>query len=175
MYIGTRLNELEAEKEELQLFQEADKNRRSIEYTIYLREQAGAIDALELLDDQRQTEVQDAQETIKNGMDQEKIINELQLDIRSLKDSIQSHEFERGQINGDQKDALTARAKLQLSLKDQQELLGAAGADRDDIKLKLTTIEDSMKIKQSELNRLLPRFDASSREEVETKERFYKV
>lgn len=46
-HIEERLEELEEEKEELKLYQEHDRRRRCLEYTIYSREQKDINDALE--------------------------------------------------------------------------------------------------------------------------------
>src|ERR1700712_5196382 len=50
-YIKERLGELEEEKEELRAYQEKDRERRCLEYTIYHREQEEITDALEHLDE----------------------------------------------------------------------------------------------------------------------------
>ncbi len=57
-YIEERLTELEEEKEELRQFQELDKERRCVEYTIYNREQTQLMESLEKLEDQRLTETE---------------------------------------------------------------------------------------------------------------------
>ena len=46
-YIEQRLEELNEEKEELKLYQEHDRRRRCLEYTIYSREQKEVSEALE--------------------------------------------------------------------------------------------------------------------------------
>lgn len=56
-YIEERLLELEAEKTELSEYQEFDKERRSIEYTIYAREQASANRKLDDLEEERRRHV----------------------------------------------------------------------------------------------------------------------
>lgn len=47
------MSELESEKAELNEFQDLEKDRRSIEYTIYAREQAGANRKLDDLEEER--------------------------------------------------------------------------------------------------------------------------
>lgn len=46
-YIEERLAELEAEKEELKEFQEKDKERRCLEYSLYQAELAEIVEALD--------------------------------------------------------------------------------------------------------------------------------
>jgi structural maintenance of chromosome 3 (chondroitin sulfate proteoglycan 6) len=68
-YINERLDELEEEKDELRNYQEQDRERRCLEYTIYSREQQEIANALDSLEGQRQTGVEDTDanlETIEN-------------------------------------------------------------------------------------------------------------
>src|SRR6266480_2914724 len=58
-YINERLGELEEEKDELRHYQEKDRERRCLEYTIYSREQAEIAAALDNIEGQRQTGVED--------------------------------------------------------------------------------------------------------------------
>src|ERR1700722_4093648 len=58
-YINERLGELEEEKDELRNYQEQDRERRCLEYTIYSREQGEIAAALDNLEGQRQTGVED--------------------------------------------------------------------------------------------------------------------
>ena len=61
-YIKERLSELEEEKEELRGYQDKEKERRSLEYTIYHREQLEITNALDTIDEQRQNGVDDTDE-----------------------------------------------------------------------------------------------------------------
>ncbi|CAG8789550.1 9426_t:CDS:2, partial [Cetraspora pellucida] len=53
-YIEERLEELEEEKEELKNFQEMDRERRCLEYSIYNREQTDILRQLSEMDEQRE-------------------------------------------------------------------------------------------------------------------------
>jgi chromosome segregation ATPase len=49
IYIEERLTELEQEKEELKLYQELDGQRRSVEYTLFHREQSELVEAISMV------------------------------------------------------------------------------------------------------------------------------
>jgi structural maintenance of chromosome 3 (chondroitin sulfate proteoglycan 6) len=57
-YIQEKLGELEEEKDELDQYQTLDKERRSLEYTIYARELADANRKLEELEENRARDVE---------------------------------------------------------------------------------------------------------------------
>lgn len=62
-YIQDRLSELEEEKEELRGYQEKDKERRCLEYTFYHREQVALSEALDELDEKRQSGIEGTDES----------------------------------------------------------------------------------------------------------------
>jgi structural maintenance of chromosome 3 (chondroitin sulfate proteoglycan 6) len=57
-YIEERLHQLEEEKDELSQYQALDRDRRSLEYTIYAREQSDTNVKLEELEDNRQKDLE---------------------------------------------------------------------------------------------------------------------
>ena len=59
-YIDSRLKELEEEKEELKEFQEADKERRCLEYALYQRELEEISTTLVDIEEERKNEVHNA-------------------------------------------------------------------------------------------------------------------
>jgi structural maintenance of chromosome 3 (chondroitin sulfate proteoglycan 6) len=57
-YIQERLDQLEEEKDELSQFQALDRDRRSLEYTIYAREQSDTNIKLDELEESRRRDLQ---------------------------------------------------------------------------------------------------------------------
>ncbi|KAI8891369.1 RecF/RecN/SMC protein, partial [Backusella circina FSU 941] len=74
-YIEDRLRELDDEKRELNEYQICDKERRSLEYTIYAREQASAHNKLEDLEYERSRFREYNEEQIQNYTRNEKATN----------------------------------------------------------------------------------------------------
>ncbi|RKO97584.1 RecF/RecN/SMC protein [Caulochytrium protostelioides] len=58
-FIEERLSELEEEKNELKQYQELDRERRCLEYTIFSREQSDALEKLDQLEEERRAQVDD--------------------------------------------------------------------------------------------------------------------
>ncbi|OAD80455.1 hypothetical protein PHYBLDRAFT_184304 [Phycomyces blakesleeanus NRRL 1555(-)] len=75
-YIQDRLAELEEEKEELSQYQTLDRERRSLEYTIYAREQSDANDKLEEMDSNRRRELLNHETCREEYVDNENALNE---------------------------------------------------------------------------------------------------
>jgi structural maintenance of chromosome 3 (chondroitin sulfate proteoglycan 6) len=65
LFIQERLSELDAEKKELELFHQADRERRCLEYALYSKEQNDAMAQLESLEIQRSKEHKETVEMFK--------------------------------------------------------------------------------------------------------------
>lgn len=74
-YIQEKLGELEEEKEELDQYQTLDRERRSLEYTIYAREQADANRKLDELEENRARDVETSAIKRQQLADNENTIN----------------------------------------------------------------------------------------------------
>ena len=74
-YIEERLSELEKEKEELSQFQVLDRQRRSLEYTIYMREQMETNEKLNELEENRRVDVINSETKRKEQADNEVALN----------------------------------------------------------------------------------------------------
>lgn len=71
-YIKERLTELEEEKEELSQYQTLDRSRRSLEYTIYMREQVETNEKLEEVDTHRRRDLTNSENKRQEYLDNEK-------------------------------------------------------------------------------------------------------
>jgi structural maintenance of chromosome 3 (chondroitin sulfate proteoglycan 6) len=118
VYIDNKLSELDEEKEELLKFQEADRERRCLEYAIYIREQNDAANALEDLEIERKDEMERTAESFQVLAERERYCGEVEAHIRELKDTTELLEFERNQLESDMKEFITARAQIRLFLND---------------------------------------------------------
>lgn len=73
-YIEERLGELEEEKEELRGFQEKDRERRCLEYTIYHREQVEINNAIDGIEETRQRGIEINEDSREAFVEREKEI-----------------------------------------------------------------------------------------------------
>jgi len=80
-YIEERLAELEQEKEELQEFLSADKERRCLEYAIYSAEQNEVLEQLEALEDERTESQNETADLYKAISDRQIVIQEVEKEL----------------------------------------------------------------------------------------------
>lgn len=170
-FINERLSELEEEKDELRNYQEKDKERRCLEYTIYSREQHEISSVLESLEEQRQTGVEDTDSNRDRFIQGEKDMARIDTEIAECKQQIEFLKVDKSQLEDERREASKALAQAELqakSLADNQSATQSIKIRHDaDLKSVQTTIQD----RESDLNEVLPLFNsARDREEaVKTK------
>ena len=116
-YIKDRLIELEEEKEELRDYQEKDKDRRCLQYTIDRREQEAIANELDNLEEQRQTGVDDNDDSSEGFVQGEKDLADIDVQISELKQQVEFIKVDRKQLEAERKDATKARAKAELEVR----------------------------------------------------------
>ena len=88
-YINERLDELEEEKEELRDYQEKDKERRCLQYTIDHREQVAIANELDNLEEMRQTGVEDTDDSRERFQQGEKDLADIESKMNRLKQEME--------------------------------------------------------------------------------------
>lgn len=164
-YIQERLAELEEEMEELREFQEKDKDRRCLQYTIDHREQEAIANELENLQEQRQTGVDgtdDSQERINQG---EKELAAITAEISGLNQQVDFLKVDKKQYEEERRDKARARAKLELEVKSLSEGLSAAQQAMDSYDSELRSLQDSILQHEVELANITPQYELKSQEE----------
>ncbi|KAL1972768.1 hypothetical protein VTN31DRAFT_7182 [Thermomyces dupontii] len=164
-YINERLSELEQEKDELRTYQEQDRERRCLEYTIYSREQQEIANALENLEEQRQTGVEDTDMNRENFIQGEKEISQIESEISECKHQIDFLKADKKQLEDERREAARALAQAELqakALSDGQSAAQEAKAryDRD-----LKSVQAAIREREEELKDLIPRFNAAKEQE----------
>lgn len=117
-YIEERLHELEAEKAELSEYQDLDKDRRSIEYTIYAREQASANRRLEDLEEERRRHISTCENIRETFAKNEETVQQHKTQLRDIQQSIQLHEAEKKDLQDEREHLMKTRAQLELLVRD---------------------------------------------------------
>lgn len=168
-YIQERLAELEEEMEELREFQEKDKDRRCLQYTIDHREQEAIANELENLQEQRQTGVDgtdDSQERIIQG---EKELAAITVEISSLNQQVDFLKVDKKQYAEERREKARARAKLELEVKSLSEGLSAAQQAMDSYDSELRSLQDSILQHEVELAEITPQYELKVQEEGQIK------
>ncbi|RUS33289.1 hypothetical protein BC938DRAFT_472207 [Jimgerdemannia flammicorona] len=198
-YIEERLAELEEEKEELRNYQELDRERRSLEYTIYHREQTEASDRLEELEESRRREVDGSNQRRQEFINRERVINEMEDQMRDLEQRMGLLAMEKEQLLEDREEQVKARAQIELIIKDLEESQAqsgmgrVSGRDRDECEergrkrvigglgrwlhedfkrylAELETIEADIAAKEKELEQVVPQYETELAQESELNE-----
>jgi structural maintenance of chromosome 3 (chondroitin sulfate proteoglycan 6) len=159
-FINERLAELEEEKDELRNFQEKDKERRCLEYTIYSREQHEISGILDNLEEQRQTGVEGTDLNRDRFIEGEKGMAQIDAEIAECKQQIEFLKVDKAQLEDERRDASKSLAQVELrakSLSENQATAQVLKARHDE---DLKTVERAIKEREAELEELIPRFNA---------------
>lgn len=158
VYIKERLTELEEEKEELRDYQEKDKDRRCLQYTIDHREQVAIANELDNLDDQRQGGVDDTDESSERFIQGEKELDEIKAQISELKQQVDFLKVDRRQLDDERKEKAKARAKIELEVKNLSDGQSAAQQARSHYESELEKVQSSIREHEEELAEVTPRY-----------------
>lgn len=120
-YIQERLQELEAEKAELSEFQDLDKDRRSIEYTIYAREQASANRRLEDFEEERRRHISTSENLRESYIKNDETVQQHKTKLRDVQQTVQLHEAEKKDLQDEREHLMKTRAQLELLVKDLED------------------------------------------------------
>lgn len=168
-YIKDRLGELEEEKEELRAYQEKDRERRCLEYTIYHREQVEISNALDSIDEQRQTGVDETDDNRERFIECEKEIDELDSEISEIRRQVELQKVDKRQLEDERRDNTRIRAKIELDVKGFSEGRSQAEQAKAQYETKLQQVQETIAQRESELQELLPDFNAKKEEEDRVK------
>lgn len=168
-YINERLGELEEEKDELRNFQEKERERRCLEYTIYSREQAEIASALESIDDQRQAGVEDTDANRNRLMQGENDIAQIDTQKAELRQQMELLKLEKDQLEDDRRDASRALAQAELQRKSLSEGQSAAQRSKAEREANVERVNAAIKEREEELSTLLPQFNEMKEREDQAK------
>lgn len=164
-FINERLAELEEEKDELRNFQEKDKERRCLEYTIYSREQQEISGILDNLEEQRQTGVEDTDLNRDRFIEGEKGMAQIDAEIAECKQQIEFLKVDKVQLEDERREASKALAQVELRAKSLFENQATAQVLKARYDEDLRTVERAIKEREAELEELIPRFNAVREQE----------
>ncbi|PLB55910.1 chromosome segregation protein sudA [Aspergillus steynii IBT 23096] len=164
-FINERLSELEEEKDELRNYQDKDKERRCLEYTIYSREQQEIGSFLDNLEEQRQTGVEDTDLNRDRFIQGEKEMAQVDAEIAECKQQIEFLKVDKSQLEDERREASKTLAQVELQAKYLTDNQAAA----QDLKKRhdedLQSVQAAIKEREGELQDLIPRFNTAKDEE----------
>ncbi|CAL5868068.1 uncharacterized protein PFLUO_LOCUS2291 [Penicillium psychrofluorescens] len=164
-YINERLAELEEEKDELRNYQEKDKERRCLEYTIYSREQQEIAGVLDNLEEQRQNGVEDADNNRDQFVEGEKAMAQIDAEIAECRQQIEFLKVDKSQLEDERREASKALAQVELQAKSLVDNQSATQALKSRHDADLKSVQSAIREREGELQELVPRFNASKDQE----------
>ncbi|KAF8543003.1 RecF/RecN/SMC [Trichophaea hybrida] len=164
-YIEDRLGELEEEKEELRGYQEKDRERRCLEYTIYHREQVEIGNALDQIEEGRQRGLEMNEDSRELFVQREGEIQELDRRIAARKQEAELLKVDKAQLDEERREHVRHRAQIELDVKaltaDQGHLLEAKRRYEEELQELTTAIAE----REEELEGLLPEYNEKKEQE----------
>ncbi|OJJ47288.1 hypothetical protein ASPZODRAFT_15969 [Penicilliopsis zonata CBS 506.65] len=164
-FINERLAELEEEKDELRSFQEKDKERRCLEYTIYSREQQEIAGVLDSLEEQRQTGVEDTDINRDRFIQGEKEMGQIDAEIAECKQQIEFLKVDKAQLEDERRQTSKVLAQVELQAKSLADNQAAAASSKARHDSDLQSVQTAIQEREAELAQLNPRFNAAKEQE----------
>lgn len=168
-YINERLAELEEEKDELKNYQEKDRERRCLEYTIYAREQFEIQQALDSIDTKRNAGVEDTDANRDRFIQGENDIAEIDSAVSEKKQQIELLKVEKAQLEDDRRETHRAAAQAELQAKSFSESLLHSETARSRREADKQAVQSAIQEKEAALNEVMPLFRNSKQEEDRVK------
>ena len=168
-YIKERLAELEEEKEELRDYQEKDKERRCLQYTIDHREQVAIANELDNLDEQRQDGATDTDDSSQRFIQGEKDLAEIDAQINELKQQVEFLKVDKRQLEDERKEKAKAKAKIELEVKSLSDGQSSAQQAKSHYESEMNRVQTSIQEHEEELGELTPEYENKVQQEATLK------
>ncbi|KAK4786498.1 hypothetical protein SAY86_003187 [Trapa natans] len=170
-YLDERLKELDEEKEELKKYQQLDKQRKSLEYTIYDKELHDARQKLAEIDEARARVSQKSTEmynTVLEALDRSKDLDE---SLKDIAKEVQGLNKEKEVAEKQRIKAMKKQTELELDVKDLQEKISRNFKSKEKAMKQLEILQKEIQDSTEELNKISPLFEHQvANEEKITKE-----
>lgn len=164
-YLDERLNELEQEKEELRKYQQLDKQRKSLEYTIFDKELHDARQKLNEVEEARNKVAENSTKMYESVLEAHEKSKELEKLYKDLTKEIQILNKEKEAVEKQRTEAIRKRAKLDLDYKDLQEKMSTNIKAKDDAQKQLMILEREVQETKNALNDIKPLHEKQVKEE----------
>lgn len=170
-YIEEKLSELDAEREELAQYQQLDKQRRSIEYSIFDHELTETRQKLEKVDQDRERVSVEAS-SAKEQMDQARSeLEDVQHRLKDTKQSLDDLNKRKKDMRKEKDEAVTKKARLELDVRELEDRLTTAMHGKDQAGLELDDIRAQEEKAQEEVSTVQQELRAAESHEKELRER----
>ncbi|KAK9470572.1 RecF/RecN/SMC [Dipodascopsis tothii] len=168
-FIEDRLSELDEEKEDLKEYQERDREKKCLEYTILDRELQEINTVLDDIDTERAKNSHDNDDRLGVFSERDQSIQRLEQEIAALKQKVSFLRVDRSQLDQERHEIIKTKAQAELKLKeyeDNESTLAQFLSKREGM---LESVLTEIFQKEDALNKILPSFEEKKELEQQTK------
>nr|CAB3460583.1 unnamed protein product [Digitaria exilis] len=166
-YLEERLRELDEEKEELKKYQQLDKQRRSLEYTILDHELNDARNELASMDDNRRKISESMSVADNEVVDVREMIKSFDKDIKISTKGINDTKAQKEGVEKRRTEALKVVAQIELDLRDIRDRIVTEKRAKDEAAKDLQSVRRESEKSKSELAEISKAHHAKLKEEEE--------
>lgn len=166
-YLDERLRELDEEKEELRKYQQLDKQRKALDYTIFDKEIHDARQKLAELEESRNQVSEKSTKMYNSVLDAHEKSKELDKTFKDLTKEVQSLSKEKEVIENQRTQAIKKHAQVELDERDLQEKISGNIRAKEDAVKQLEILQKEIQDSTQELNNIRPLYNNQVREEEE--------
>ncbi|KAJ3438560.1 structural maintenance of chromosomes protein [Anaeramoeba flamelloides] len=168
--IELRLKELDEEKEELKQYQLLDRQRRSLEYTIYDHQLTSLRMKLDKIEEQRKTESEKASHIYQEASSLKESIKEIGSEVKDLDRKIESFETANTMLMIEKESLIKSRVRLELDVKDLKEKKSTNNKRCNEIENEIQQLTERIESTKKKLKKEIdPKFQELVRKENELK------
>ncbi|GJW53867.1 structural maintenance of chromosomes protein 3 [Tanacetum coccineum] len=164
-YLDERLRELDEEKAELKKYQQLDKQRKSLEYTIYDKEVSEARRELAEVDDERNAISEELVRKYNSSVDDEEEVKKLDKLYKDLTREVQGLSREKETIEKQRTGAIKKHTAVELDVKDLEEKIIGSSRAKDEAGKQLDGLRREIQESTAELNKIRPLYGKQVQEE----------
>lgn len=165
-FIEERLDELEEEKEELRTYQENDKEKRCLEYTILHREQVEINAAIDQIEEGRSKGTEQSEDAIEAFRERDAQIDALAKGISKTEQEVKLKKAEKRQLDQERREHLKNKAHLELVVGEHAQTQSSRDQSRKKHKSELLRLQSEIQSHKKELEKLTPEYITRKAEET---------
>ncbi|KAK3205528.1 hypothetical protein Dsin_019574 [Dipteronia sinensis] len=158
-YLDERLKELDEEKEELRKYQQLDKQRKSLEYTIYDKELHDARQKLAEVEETRTKFSETSAKMYNSVLDAHEKSKDLDEVFKDLTKEVQTLNNEKEAVEERRKDAIKNLTALELDAKDLEERISGNQQAKEEAVKQLNLLEKEIQDSTEELDKINPSYE----------------
>mmetsp|Transcript_10802 Transcript_10802/g.19558 ORF Transcript_10802/g.19558 Transcript_10802/m.19558 type:complete len:1083 (-) Transcript_10802:860-4108(-) len=161
-YIEERLEELRGEKEELTQYQELDRERRAMEYTLYDKELRKARLTLDEIESNRSEKVNATCTLHEEARNTHNAIRNLESSMKAKTSALRRNKITLQDLETDKTEIMTRRTKLELECKELEECVASLEEIRKSNELEIQKLDAEITKAQDELTKVVqPEYDSA--------------